>query len=244
MTRSPVYDSNGYLAEPARAPAQWAGVCGHERPGAMMALGGLPPGFLIVQNFLNAATCDRIVQECSALKGECHTVFDASASAGAPVTRSDARTSEFIDSRALSTDVAEIVACAYRDIIAPHYRAELDWIELPEILRYGPGGEYKPHADAENWHGAQRGWVREMDRDLSLLIYVNNAFTGGELYFPNFQMALPPQRGMLVCFPSDARYVHTARPVKTGLRIAIVSWAAAKGSARVNAAPPTAAIRI
>ena len=241
-----VFAPNGYLETPAREPSLWPSVCGDERPGAMMTLGRVPPGFLLIQNFLSDHVCARIVQECAGIVGERHTIFDPNAVGGgdAPVARSEARTSEFIDTRRLQTNIEEIVRYAWRQIIGPHYGKTIEWFELPEILRYGPGAEYKPHSDAEDWYGPERGWERDLDRDLSVLIYLNAEFTGGQLYFPNFQMQLPPQRGLLVAFPSDARYVHTALPVQTGNRLAIVSWAAVKGTPRVKDGPPKAAIRL
>jgi len=148
--------------------------------------------------------------------------------------------SEFVDSRRLSVDVDAIVREAYLRHVAPHFGVEIEWFELPEILRYGPGGEYKPHADAEEWRGEGAGWMRGVDRDLSVLIYLNDGYGGGQIDFPNFRMQLPPQRGMLVAFPSDHRYLHAARPVTSGVRLVVVSWAKAKGSPTVRGEPPAA----
>ena len=59
-------------------------------------------------------------------------------------------------------------------------------------------------------------WKRVVDRDVSLLIYLTEEFQGGEILFNNFQYRLKPRAGMVVYFPSDHRYVHTALPV-TGM---------------------------
>lgn len=55
--------------------------------------------------------------------------------------------------------------------------------------------------------------------------------------WPTVAPGLPPARGLLIAFPSDARYLHAARPVKTGTRYALVSWAAAQNTPRVAARP-------
>ena len=77
-----------------------------------------------------------------------------------------------------------------------------------------------------------------MDRDLSIIIYLNGDFEGGHLDFPNFGFRLKPQSGMLACFPADHRYVHSARPVESGVRYILVSWAAVRGTPRVNKEMP------
>jgi predicted 2-oxoglutarate/Fe(II)-dependent dioxygenase YbiX len=82
------------------------------------------------------------------------------------------------------------------------------------ILKYGPGEEYKFHYDSGT----------EMGRALSVLVYLNSEFEGGELEFPNFGIKIKPQPGMLVLFPSNFAYGHIARPVTSGTKYALVTW--------------------
>jgi predicted 2-oxoglutarate/Fe(II)-dependent dioxygenase YbiX len=65
-----------------------------------------------------------------------------------------------------------------------------------------------------------------MPRDFSFLIYLNEEFTGGEIVFPNFDFKLIPKKGMFVCFPSDHRFIHKVTETLSGIRYAIVTWAA------------------
>ena len=117
------------------------------------------------------------------------------------------------------------------------YGDELEWFEWPDVLEYGPGGRYDLHADADLRDPATGAWRRVVDRDYSMLIYLNDEFTGGAIEFPRLDYRLQPRRGMLVAFPSDHRYVHAALPVESGMRYVIVSWAAAVGSPRVKPPP-------
>lgn len=81
----------------------------------------------------------------------------------------------------------------------------------------------------------ERGaWRKAVDRDISLLIYLNDEYEGGELDFKRLAYTLRPRAGMLVWFPSDIRYEHMAKLVTSGRRYAIVSWAAASGVERVQ----------
>jgi len=114
----------------------------------------------------------------------------------------------------------------------------LSWLEQPVFLAYGPGGRYLTHADSEAWSAEEARWRKVVDRDLSLLIYLDQGFEGGALSFPRFGYRLKPTTGMLVMFPSDARYAHGAEPVTRGRRHVLACWAAARGLARVSLRPP------
>jgi len=225
-------------------PDGWRTVCVDEPDGVIVARNSVPPGFFLMQSFLPNAVCDEIVRDCETREGVRHTVGAGGDGSALSSQHKAARTSEMIDVRTLGTDIMNIVRGAFVDVVAPHFQKQIDWFELPEILRYKRGGEYKPHTDAENWITEKQKWERVIDRDLSILIYLNEGFTGGEIVFPNFGLSLPPKRGLLIAFPSDRRYLHAARPVTSGVRYSLVSWAAVKGGARVNAEPRPHATRI
>lgn len=239
------FDDNGYIKDAPVTPANWRGIAPEMPMGQIIAHNAVPPGMLVVQNFLAPAFCDSLVRECEGVSGERHTVSDVGMRGDTPTSRtSEARSSEFIDIRTLSVDIVGVVRQVFGNVVGPHFRRQIDWFELPEILRYRAGGEYKPHADADNWNAVEKKWERMIDRDLSILLYLNEGFGGGEIDFPNFALKLAPKRGLLIAFPSDARYVHAARPVTSGIRYALVSWAAVKGAERVSDTPRSHAIRM
>ncbi|NND59001.1 MAG: 2OG-Fe(II) oxygenase [Gammaproteobacteria bacterium] len=210
-------------------------------PGNYQQLGVLPPGLLVVENLLSPADCQKIVEFAATQPAQASTVQANGADARA-VTPSHARITDYIAPGRLQRPVVELVSNVFRNIAGRHFDATIEWFEQPEILRYRPGGLYKTHADAENWNTEQQAWEKRVDRDLSLLIYLNDDFTGGQLDFPNFGLRLQPKAGMLVAFPADHRYVHAALPTSTGERYVVVSWAATRGSRRVGDGPPPGAI--
>jgi predicted 2-oxoglutarate/Fe(II)-dependent dioxygenase YbiX len=138
--------------------------------------------------------------------------------------------------------INQIVHKAFVDLARKYYDAEIDWFETPQMLRYSPGGFYVAHADSENMNPQTRTWTKAIDRDLSLLIYLNNDYKGGELRFDKFNFRLRPRAGMAVMFPSDNRYMHEAETITEGQRYAIVSWAAVSGVRKVGKQPPKAAM--
>jgi len=48
----------------------------------------------------------------------------------------------------------------------------------------------------------------------SSIVYLNDDYAGGELYFPEYDLLFKPKAGDLVSFPSNAKYIHGVTPVK------------------------------
>ena len=111
---------------------------------------------------------------------------------------------------------------------------EPNWFEMPHLLHYEPGGKYDIHSDAEHYDFENRQFYRFIDRDFSMLIYLNDNFTGGELNFPWLNYQYKPVAGDLVIFPSNHIFTHESLPIISGKKYALVSWGAFKGSARVR----------
>lgn len=222
---------SGYLAEKPAPREAWASFCPDQPEGVAFTRYAFPPGFLVINHLLNDAVCDAIVAECEQQQGVASTVSTGDGAAG---YRESERRSDYINPKSLSMDIGGLVAHAIREMVAPFARIEPEWAEAPEILRYPVGGEFLPHADADVFDPQKKVWNRTENRDYSLLIYLNEGFEGGEIQFPNFGLSLAPRRGLLVGFPSDGRYVHAARPVTRGVKYALVTWLATKGSPRTG----------
>ena len=126
-------------------------------------------------------------------------------------------------------DIADASVTAFID---PFYQIQVRDREPSQILHYGVGGHYIPHVDAETLYKDDIGldmWEKTLDRDLSVVYFLNDDFTGGELFFPQLDLVVAPEAGTLVCFPSDHNYVHGVRPVTSGHRYTVVTWMRVKG---------------
>jgi predicted 2-oxoglutarate/Fe(II)-dependent dioxygenase YbiX len=88
------------------------------------------------------------------------------------------------------------------------------WHEGYQVLKYSSGEEYVAHYDGDT----------AMGRAVSAIVYLNDDYEGGHIEFPNFNIKIKPQPGMLLLFPSNYAYTHVARPVTTGTKYAIVTW--------------------
>lgn len=144
----------------------------------------------------------------------------------------DIRDTQIIEFGPLFPKIEELFKNIVKHIINPFYGIEVWDSEVPQFLKYDVGGHYKPHIDGRSIWFAPNGdkiWRKSTDRDLSLVLYLNDDFEGGEFLFPDLHIQVKPKPGLLVCFPSDQNYLHGVAPVKEGTRYSIVTWARVKG---------------
>ena len=113
--------------------------------------------------------------------------------------------------------------------------ALLDWPvdhgEGLQILRYGPGAEYKPHYDYFDPAdpGAPVILARGGQRVASLVMYLNTPARGGATTFPDVGLSVAPQRGHAVFFSydrphPDTRTLHGGAPVLEGEKWVATKW--------------------
>lgn len=204
---------------------------------------GLPPGILIIEDYLDPAFCQYLTDYADKAVGSKLKVLDneRSSQEKTHTKESSGRITEHVAIGGVADELIPVFTDVYCRRLTPAYGVKFEWFERPQILRYLPGGLYNKHADSEHWVKETGSWVRAQDRDYSILLYLNEEFTGGEIDFVDFDFKLKPKRGMLVAFPADHRYQHAALPVISGKRYVIVSWAAALGTPRVKQRPPYAA---
>ncbi len=100
-----------------------------------------------------------------------------------------------------------------------------------QVLRYGPGAEYKPHYDY--FDPAEAGTAsilaRGGQRVATVVMYLNEPEAGGSTVFPDVQFECLPKRGNAVFFnysrphPSS-RTLHGGTPVLQGEKWIATKW--------------------
>jgi SM-20-related protein len=116
-----------------------------------------------------------------------------------------------------------------RDAIGAFFKRRLERREGVNLLRYEPGGFYKPHAD----RGDLPAWPPAARRAVTVVLFLESSleadpaggFSGGALrLFPDGDdpIEIVPVRGMLVAFPAET--VHEVLPVIGGHRDTVVDW--------------------
>lgn len=95
--------------------------------------------------------------------------------------------------------------------------------EALSILRYSPGQEYRPHLDAIA--GARNNRVK------SVLMYLNDAYEGGETAFPRINIVIEPKAGDAVVFDNlthegsvQTLSLHAGLPVRRGQKWVATRW--------------------
>ncbi len=248
-TKSPIQSRRSQMADPVReafkpqrtdlcfcnSGRRFKSCCGS------MAEERAPPfGMHLVPAFLERNICNQWVAELEKQNRELVSIVDhhQSTPEKAVLRRDETRITERVEAGPLKEKVQQVIGQAVTAIIADSTGRLFSWFIGPQILRYQRGGRYDLHTDSDHWSAAHGAWVKGLDRDISLLLYLNDDFTGGELDFPVFNYRYHPRPGDLLFFPSDCRYRHRANVVQSGVRYAIASWAAFRGEPRVQAQRP------
>ena len=100
-----------------------------------------------------------------------------------------------------------------------------------QILRYGPGAEYKPHYDY--FDPAEPGTAtilkRGGQRVGTLVIYLNNPTKGGGTVFPDIHLEVGPRQGNAVFFSYErphpsTKTLHGCSPVVEGEKWIATKW--------------------
>jgi predicted 2-oxoglutarate/Fe(II)-dependent dioxygenase YbiX len=198
-----------------------------------------PGGALVFPDFLDQATCGKWVQRLERQPRLRAAVNDINKSARA--IEDPTRVCDDVKPGPMRKIIFDRVASGFAKAAQLTGRS-LDWYETPRILRYQSGGFYQRHSDSCQVDGVSNQWFKVLDRDLSLLIYLNDDYTGGGLSFIHFNYHYRPRPGDLLVFPSDNRYEHQAEKVLSGVRYVIASWAAFKDNPRVFSQAPADAI--
>jgi len=77
------------------------------------------------------------------------------------------------------------------------------------IRKYFPPAQMGPHIDCEEDD-------EEARLTASIVLYLNDNYTGGDLSFPEQGIKIKPEAGSLVIFPSVKPYFHASTPLISG----------------------------
>lgn len=91
----------------------------------------------------------------------------------------------------------------------------------PSIVRWLPGNGQAPHADKQLPDGTPNMYPQN---DISSLVYLNEDYEGGEIFFPNQAVQIKPAKNGLVFFPGDIFFLHGVTTVTSGIRYTMPSF--------------------
>ena len=95
------------------------------------------------------------------------------------------------------------------------------WTDTVQLNVWEQGSCLPPHTDNSNPNGTPHTtpW-----RDFSSIVYLNDDYEGGELYFTAQDRVLKPKRGMLVAFSAGYHHEHGVLKVTQGRRITMPAF--------------------
>lgn len=80
------------------------------------------------------------------------------------------------------------------------------------IARFSEGSGMHEHFDSNR------------PKDIATLVYLNNDYEGGEIYFPDYNLTFKPEPGDLLTFPDNPNYIHGVKPITKGIRYTTPRW--------------------
>lgn len=116
-------------------------------------------------------------------------------------------------SKALKEGIHEpILECAFD--YANIYELEVGRSDPYSLLKYSAGAHYRSHFDSGP----------STPRIFSMVAYLKNTSTGGDLEFQHFKLRVPCKENSVLLFPSSYPYSHYAHPVLDGTKYSLVTW--------------------
>ena len=181
------------------------------------------PRIVVFSGLLSDEECDEIIALARARLARSETVQTETGSSEVNESRS---------SQGMFFERGEHEVCARLEArIAALTSWPLENGEGLQVLRYGPGAEYKPHYDY--FDPAQAGTPtilkRGGQRVASLVCYLNTPALGGQTIFPDVQLDVAPLKGNAVFFSYDrphpiTRTLHGGAPVIEGEKWVATKW--------------------
>ena len=96
------------------------------------------------------------------------------------------------------------------------------YAEYPQFVKWEPGLELPPHCDNCEPDGISPNatpW-----RSHGGVIYLNDNFEGGEIFYPKLNREIRPKSGMMVIHPAGLPYLHGVKKVTEGVRHTISAF--------------------
>lgn len=168
----------------------------------------------IIENFADPKLCDQVYEYCMD-----NDVWLQSTPNKPTYWEGRIIRKHVFENESFSKDIDELND-RISDLIEKKFLVTLDQSNMYEkiiITKWPTGYEQDPHADRESIDGKIKPNMVN-HHHLSSVMYFNGNITGGELYFPNHNIAIPPKKGLLVLFPGDKHYVHGVKKITDGTR--------------------------
>lgn len=109
-----------------------------------------------------------------------------------------------------------------KKLIHFHYGTEIPlYADTLNLIRWPEGYELQLHADNINPNGHPHNFPY---REFSSVIYLNDDYTGGQIYFPQWEFEPKMKPGSVAIAPCGLEYMHGVTKISDGVRYTISSF--------------------
>jgi prolyl 4-hydroxylase len=184
------------------------------------------PRIRVVDGFLPGAVCDWLIARARE-RLQPAQVFDTAAFR--PV-RNETRTNSFAPFDIVGLDLAALLV---RERLAASAGLDVTTFEAPQVLHYAVGQQFAPHFDflQPEVAGHAGSLAHRGQRVATLLVYLNEAFEGGETDFPELGLRYRGRTGDALLFwnvdatgAPDQRLLHAGLPPTSGEKWLFSQW--------------------
>lgn len=165
---------------------------------------GLKSNVVIIENFVSKENCKFIIDSL-----DDSIIWGSNTMEGIP----DKVSRNFYE-KPEAFNILKNAMDRLQDAIEMHFGRPLEE-GFPGIRVWGTG-EYQPlHADGEDPEGhPNEAYIV----DYGSVIYLNDDYEGGEIYFPDQGIDFKPKAGTVVFFPSNNMFIHGVKEITNGNR--------------------------
>jgi len=100
------------------------------------------------------------------------------------------------------------------------YKSDFKWFNPTSdegyvLLKYENSGRYNFHTDQH----------QDYNRQVTTIINLNDDYEGGELAIIDDSYKIDMKKGDVIVFPSNFQYPHAIKPIVSGTRYSMITWA-------------------
>ncbi|MFM0069328.1 2OG-Fe(II) oxygenase [Paraburkholderia aspalathi] len=113
------------------------------------------------------------------------------------------------------------IRVSIKNVIFEEFKKDQLFCDIFQFVRWREGDVLLPHADSQNPDGSYHPYHY---REYASLLYLNDDYEGGNIYFPKENFFPQVQPGDLVLFPGTLDYLHGVTKVTIGTRYTIAGF--------------------
>jgi len=99
-----------------------------------------------------------------------------------------------------------------------------DAVNSTHFVKWVEGMNSKLHCDCQKPDGSPALAADFFKYNVSVLMYPNDDYEGGQITFPEYDLKIKPKAGDMILFPGNMAYLHTVEVITKGIRYTMPSW--------------------